>query len=146
MGQEQDSPTKVSSAIARFLECSFVPIASYAALGLTASLNPRVPGGAERVENDKEISASTDSREDGPSSGGASTLGLPKGFGRIVRDVEGNIVSVEMDGDGAEEETPTAEEGLAENVITGVTPATECWVNSVRHDPHARDEIVQGEL
>ncbi|KAI0035737.1 ribosome biogenesis protein Nop16 [Vararia minispora EC-137] len=119
---------------------------NYAALGLSASLNPRISGGVESVGTNTGINPTSNSRDDAQTSGAASTSTIPKGFGKIVRDSKGKILSVEMDGDETEGDKPRAsEDTLAENLITGVTPLTACWVHGVQHDPPVRTDVVQGE-
>ncbi|KZT11412.1 uncharacterized protein LAESUDRAFT_720638 [Laetiporus sulphureus 93-53] len=66
---------------------------NYEALGLVASLNPTASGGVE-----KQLAPLTTSRPDEsttPSSGN-KTSSIPKGYGRVIRDEDGNIVGVEL--------------------------------------------------
>lgn len=80
---------------------------SYEALGLVASLNPTASGGVERPLNYAGKSPATDA----PGRPEASTSqqvtntqsSVPKGYGRIVRDKDGNIVDVVLP-----EEEPSA--------------------------------------
>uniref|UniRef100_A0A0W0FZQ4 Nucleolar protein 16 n=1 Tax=Moniliophthora roreri TaxID=221103 RepID=A0A0W0FZQ4_MONRR len=97
---------------------------NYAALGLIHDLNPSASGGAEIIEVDVdqeeyvvaifikrlsfivEISArasgpeSSSSRSDVRPNGSRSGDSIPKGYGRIIRDEDGNILRIEL----AEEE------------------------------------------
>jgi len=80
---------------------------NYAALGLAASLTPTESGGVEKIlvphaAEDHDAPAPEASTSAGASSG---FKGIPKGFGRIIRDEDGNIVDVEL-GDEDAEETP----------------------------------------
>ncbi|CAL1704345.1 unnamed protein product [Somion occarium] len=104
---------------------------NYEALGLLASLNPTASGGMERPLELKERSIEASTPE-------ASTLqncaveqrnSLPKGYGRIIRDENGNIVDVEMAESDSEENAdnnlvedipdPTSKEDLAGWVALG---------------------------
>lgn len=78
---------------------------NYAALGLAASLTPTASGGVEKV-----LVPHTAGGDDAPApeastsaGAGSGANGIPKGFGRIIRDEDGNIVDVELgDEDGLE--------------------------------------------
>ncbi|THH20357.1 hypothetical protein EW146_g981 [Bondarzewia mesenterica] len=123
---------------------------TYAALGLAASLNPKVAGGVERVQANTEEKGEADvdmtSLETTSSTMGDVRNGdIPKGYGRIIRDEEGNAVSVEME-DEEEADGPEKEE-LIEERVSGVTPETKSWVTlgqEIGRD-RAESEIVQGE-
>ncbi|KAI3607360.1 ribosome biogenesis protein nop16 [Moniliophthora roreri] len=104
--------------------CKWHLWARYAALGLIHDLNPSASGGAEIIEVDVdqeeyvvaifikrlsfivEISArasgpeSSSSRSDVRPNGSRSGDSIPKGYGRIIRDEDGNILRIEL----AEEE------------------------------------------
>lgn len=87
---------------------------SYEAIGLAASLKPTASGGVERplgVANSDE--GQTDAA---PSAAASSSSGLRAGFGRIIRDAEGNIVDVELPDADADEETIDRTERLVEDV------------------------------
>jgi hypothetical protein len=89
--------------------------ASYAALGLVHTLNPLASGGAEHDPTTKvptlpnhaltgEPSGSpshSPSLHAGPSAASTSSsiASIPKGYGRIIRDSEGNVVRVELSDD-----------------------------------------------
>ncbi|KAJ3551145.1 hypothetical protein NM688_g4890 [Phlebia brevispora] len=77
---------------------------NYEALGLVASLNPTASGGVEQplvpVLAD-EHSMEVDAAPEASTSTAEGTSALPKGFGRIVRDEDGNIIDIEL----AEEDT-----------------------------------------
>lgn len=96
-------------------------MSSYESLGLVASLTPMASGGAERalgvedntttnameVEYAPEVSSSNAAA--GPSS-------LRAGFGRIVRDENGNIVDVQLPDEEADAEAATPAERLIEDI------------------------------
>jgi len=86
---------------------------NYAALGLAHTLNPLASGGAE-YDPAKSLSMAssaesslhtTQSAQAGPSKPASSTAAIPKGFGKIIRDADGNVIRVELGGD-ADDETP----------------------------------------
>ncbi|KAI0709076.1 ribosome biogenesis protein Nop16 [Earliella scabrosa] len=98
---------------------------NYEALGLAASLNPIASGGTERAARAHAVPGDEDEdgsgkEATGPSSesgkegreGGSS--GLRKGFGKIIRDAEGNIVDVQMGDEGGDEGVGMTEGGLEE--------------------------------
>lgn len=112
---------------------------SYEALGLVASLNPTAPGGVERplgVASTKEPPVDVNTAPVASSSKLADSSGLPKGFGRIVRDADGNVVDVQLPEE-EEEATiddtdrliedipdPAKQQGLAEWVKLGGSSRT----------------------
>lgn len=116
---------------------------SYEALGLVASLNPSASGGVEQplgAENDG-VSMET-ARHTEASSPQAGPSSLRKGYGRIVRDGEGNVVDVEMGEDEEEEsagrlvediDDPSGQDGLAEWVGIGSA------ARQLRGDAHVVD-------
>ena len=126
---------------------------SYEALGLVASLNPTASGGVERPLNYAGKSPATDA----PGTPEASTSqqvtntqsSVPKGYGRIVRDKDGNIVDVVL----PEEEEPSAPiDGSIEDVLDpSQDEQTAPWV-ALSSDGNAgrsnttETPIVQGEL
>ena len=87
-----------------------LPHVSYAALGLAHTLNPLASGGAEH-DPTKSVSvvssaecAHTQLAQAGPSTRAPSTAPIPRGFGKIIRDSDGNVIRVELGAD-AEDET-----------------------------------------
>ena len=89
---------------------------SYEALGLIASLHPTLSGGVERplgVTSKNEASMNVEPTPDASAAGPSS---LRKGFGRIVRDADGNIVDVELAEEDEEEETTDEAERLIEDI------------------------------
>lgn len=64
---------------------------SYAALGLTHTLNPCDSGGSEqRVQKGSSAGEAPDSNV------GDTESGKPTDFGKIIRDDEGNVIQIEM--------------------------------------------------
>ncbi|KAI0313077.1 ribosome biogenesis protein Nop16 [Amylostereum chailletii] len=114
---------------------------NYATLGLAMSFNPRAAGGVERVETSLEVDGEEEEGEmgepDSAAGGSQAAKGaIPKGYGRIIRDGEGNVLSVEMGdeeglGEGGE---ASDEECLEEEKITGITPASVEWARLGRND------------
>jgi nucleolar protein 16 len=70
-------------------------------MGLMTTLAPRRPGGVEKdikPSTGNDMEADEDEAAAGPSS---KTGAIPKGYGRIVRDAEGNVVDIVMGGEEA---------------------------------------------
>jgi len=74
---------------------------NYEALGLVHTLNPLASGGVEydatkssSLPNTTSTYEPSHSSEAGPSA--SSTPPIPKGYGRIIRDTDGNVVRVEL--------------------------------------------------
>jgi len=77
---------------------------------------------------------------------GPPACAVPKGFGRVTRDAEGNIVSVEMN----EEENAVEsakEPALVENRAAGITPEGSRWVIGGYPNSSAgrRSNVLEGE-
>ena len=74
---------------------------SYTRLGLLPTMNPREKGGSEMIIHPDIVMTNPGESGDTP----VATKVLPKGYGRIVRDAEGNVVDIELGGsvDGDEE-------------------------------------------
>ncbi|KAI0831186.1 ribosome biogenesis protein Nop16 [Trametes gibbosa] len=96
---------------------------NYEALRLVATLNPIASGGTERrlsthadhahdehSGDGVEREASTSAAGSGSRAGGAGAV--PKGYGKIIRDTEGNVVDIQLaDEDEDEDEEGEGEEG-----------------------------------
>lgn len=106
------------------------------------TLAPRRPGG---IEKDVKPSTGDDMEADedeedaaGPSSTGA----IPKGYGRIVRDAEGNVVDIVMGGeegaDSEDESAPKADKGKARAEDTPVVAGASALSRSFRLCPHCQ--------
>jgi nucleolar protein 16 len=117
---------------------------SYAILGLAASLNPKASGGVERVAGIIEAGSELQACEDAQVSTGESARAVPKGFGRIVRDEQGNVVDIEMDDDeeAEEEEDKDEENGAA---VLNADAASWLDIGNNGRRPDAREDIVRGE-
>ncbi|EJF65751.1 hypothetical protein DICSQDRAFT_48838 [Dichomitus squalens LYAD-421 SS1] len=92
---------------------------NYEALGLVASLNPIASGGTERAQAKRADDKEAPARLEAPSSTStrpAGTNGVPKGFGKIIRDAEGNVVDVQLAVDEEVDEAATEGEGVDEGV------------------------------
>ena len=79
-----------------------VLFASYAALGLAASLNPNTSGGAEcaaPVTDARSVVNGVDNLDPAVLMSGGGDRDLPIGLGRIVRDEAGRIIDVETNDD-----------------------------------------------
>jgi len=103
---------------------------NYAALGLVHTLNPSASGGVEPLESQSHQSRHIQAvpQTSLPLSSSEITH-IPKGFGKIIRDEEGNVLRVEMaeelekDSASAVEEdmetlTPEVDSGLMEKWVT----------------------------
>lgn len=75
-----------------------------------------------------------------------TTRVVPKGFGRIVRDGEGNVVDVEMDEDEGDDESPSVDDrgGLVEDRASVIAPEAARWVTGAQQHPDTRTDVVQG--
>lgn len=94
---------------------------NYEALGLVASLNPTASGGVEKSlgsSSKSEQAMDVDRAPEASSSKAAGTSGLPKGYGRIIRDADGNVVDVELAEEDEEEGAAAADsaERLVEDI------------------------------
>ncbi|KAI0336412.1 hypothetical protein GY45DRAFT_1333006 [Cubamyces sp. BRFM 1775] len=92
---------------------------NYEALGLAATLNPIASGGTERPLSTRlGHEEGPDTQPEASSSASASTSkpsgasGVPKGYGKIIRDADGNIVDVVL----ADEEDEEGEEAMEEEL------------------------------
>ncbi|KAI0664922.1 ribosome biogenesis protein Nop16 [Cubamyces menziesii] len=91
---------------------------NYEALGLAATLNPIASGGTERPlstrpgheEEDPGTQPEASSSASASTSHPSETSGVPKGYGKIIRDADGNIVDVVLADEDEEEEEATEEE------------------------------------
>jgi Ribosome biogenesis protein Nop16 len=72
-------------------------VVSYTRMGLLPTMNPRAKGGSEMVIHPDIVVTNIEESGDTP----VTTKVLPKGYGRIVRDAEGNVVDIEL-GDSAD--------------------------------------------
>lgn len=78
---------------------------SYAALGLVHTLNPLASGGVEH--DPTEITTEPTTSPIYPSAVStltSSTNHIPKGYGKIIRDAEGNVVRVELPEDSEDDD------------------------------------------
>lgn len=73
---------------------------SYAALGLVSSLNPTASGGTERELYLYPPSQSTSSITEPP-----QPSKIPRGYGKIIRDEDGNVIDIEFAEEDEEETT-----------------------------------------
>jgi len=80
---------------------------NYAALGLVHTLNPLASGGAEHDSTKLSNLPTTfnpepshsDSLQAAPSASTSSIAHIPRGYGKIIRDSDGNVVRVELGAD-----------------------------------------------
>jgi N-acetylglucosamine-1-phosphate uridyltransferase (contains nucleotidyltransferase and I-patch acetyltransferase domains) len=73
---------------------------SYAALGLVHTLNPSASGGVEPIE---DVDTANTPIPTEPAAHQQKTTIIPKGYGKIIRDDDGNVVRIEL-AEGEEEE------------------------------------------
>ncbi|KAF8136112.1 ribosome biogenesis protein Nop16 [Boletus edulis] len=125
---------------------------NYLALGLEHDLNPNSSGGSE-VNITRAIDTNTRRPQQTTSSDDlrSSVLqGLPRGFGRIIRDSSGDVVRVELPSDEDASHTPKQEQVIDPLVVT-----KESDLRKWAHDRPERsrggssgsmeDSVVQGE-
>ena len=124
---------------------------SYAALGLAVSHSPRASGGTEGAKGTASALSDPATRQAEASgsqlSSTEATRTVPKGYGRIVRDDEGNIVDVEMDedeGEAGDDAAVVDHGGLVEDKASTIAPDAVSWVTGAHQHPDARTDIVQG--
>ncbi|KZV75771.1 hypothetical protein PENSPDRAFT_599409 [Peniophora sp. CONT] len=123
---------------------------NYAALGLAVSLNPRASGGSEGPQNFASADAEAITRQ-AEASGSLNSLDevtrvVPKGFGRIVRDEDGNIVDVEMNEDDEDEGDEVSVDdrgGLVEEKASVIVSEAASWVTGAQQHPDARTDVVR---
>ncbi|RDX56899.1 hypothetical protein OH76DRAFT_426594 [Lentinus brumalis] len=112
---------------------------NYEALGLAASLNPTASGGSERLlpahAGEEEICEKPEASTSG-SAKAPGTNGVPKGYGKIIRDAEGNVVDVQL-GDEEEDETMATEEAIEDVPDPRADEQLAGWVG-LGSDPRAR--------
>jgi len=65
---------------------------NYTRLGLLPTMNPRAKGGSEMGIHPDIVMTNAEESSDTP----VPTKVLPKGYGRIVRDSEGNVIDIEL--------------------------------------------------
>lgn len=107
-------------------------LASYAALGLVHSLNPLASGGAEHDPTKQSTSSSTSTAEASHPSQASTAAPIPKGYGKIIRDIEGNVVRVELNADDeqhVEEQAADGMQGLQEAEVDREVMAN--WVTKL---------------
>lgn len=111
VGQTKNSSSKVNTFYLTFLfnrQLIFLSFISYETLGLVASLNPTASGGMERRYHTQEplnIASTLEVSTSGNSVAEQPQTAIPKGYGRIIRDANGNVVDIEM----ADDETDPQE-------------------------------------
>jgi hypothetical protein len=106
--------------------------ASYAALGLMHNLNPTTSGGTEIDINHPHVHAPPSTTAPAE----AIINGLPRGFGRIIRDTAGNVIDVEMPAD--DEDAEVSEAVNAEEEWRGIGLESD-WVKTLTR-PDREDE------
>jgi len=142
-------------------------ICSYKALGLLSSLNPSASGGVERPRNGASAShheaaiVPRSAPEDRSSTQKEETAindknRIPKGFGRIIRDGNGDIIDVEMGEDDDEDGQMTGDveetfhndmpsvatkDGLADWIAFGATSDAGFVDASGTHVVHTLEEM-----
>ena len=137
MGQAQDRAPEVSNSSVRIITkaaSSHVDLRrnSYEALGLLPTLNPTASGGVEPRANRSESDEHSMQPPNAPEALGIQKEApsiIPKGYGRIVRDANGNIVDVELGEEDVDEEKATAETNFPEDVDVSKQEGVAAWVS-----------------
>ncbi len=111
-----------------------VLFASYAALGLAASLNPNTSGGAEcaaSVTEARSVVNGVDNLDPAVLMSGAADRDLPIGLGRIVRDEAGRIIAVETNDDDVDPPASNHRLDLVEEAAAAAirTPDGQSWIS-----------------
>lgn len=118
---------------------------SYAALGLVSSLNPTASGGSERELYGAP--RSTSSITERPSE--AQPSKIPRGYGKIIRDVDGNVIDIEFAEEDAEERTMDRDEEIYDMDRAPLDGSLMNWVklgSSTHGVPQSKDSsVVHGE-
>jgi hypothetical protein len=112
---------------------------SYAALGLVHSLNPLSSGGVELDPTRTEMEVDTEKEKE---AGKEKERSIPKGHAKIIRDEEGNVVSVEYAAEDQNEEVE--EEGMGE-VVVG-EDVMRSWVSGLGGGKGKGKNVVEGEF
>jgi nucleolar protein 16 len=140
-----------SSVFVNVTETIF-PSASYVALGLAASLNPKPSGGIECVLECPEKPLRFDQDVDMmqkdaelPRGGSITNSIIPQGHGRIIKDEHGCIIGLELGEEEVERATEKSE--LVEDRATVVTPETVNWVLLGKQPgaKAAQSNVIEGE-
>lgn len=119
----------------------FNVIYSYAALGLVASLNPSASGGSERELHPPQPSLATITD---PAPQEAQPTKIPHGYGKIIRDKEGNVIDIEL----AESEGETMEEDRDQDIgELNRGPIDDSLMNWIQlgHGPPESGSVIEGE-
>ena len=113
-----------------------VLFASYAALGLAASLNPNTSGGTEcaaSVTEARSVANGVDNLDPAVLMSGGGERDLPIGLGRIVRDEAGRIIAVETNDDvdppPSNHRLDLVEEAAAAVAAAIRTPDGQSWIS-----------------
>lgn len=140
-------------------------LCSYEALGLVSTLNPIASGGTEQPlsaqadhaadapsEDEDEDDIDAEQPEASTSAAAASqpsgASAVPKGYGKIIRDAEGNVVDIQLADEDADEDLEA--EGVEDTPDRGADDRLAGWVG-LGSDPRKRapesagTRVVQGE-
>ena len=153
LAKDQDSPTKVSSIKFHCIFSKFThtgPTCSYEALGLVASLNPTLSGGVEpttsrhdRADTRSIELSSTPEVSDTRKT--ARTQSVPRGFGRIIRDENGNVMDVDLGEDA--EDVEESNNQLIEDIPHPATQEGAAgWISLGSNRPSSSKSVVQCKL
>jgi nucleolar protein 16 len=120
----------------------FNMIISYAALGLVSSLNPSASGGSERELCPPQQRRATITE---PTPQDAQPTKIPRGYGKIIRDQDGNVIDIEL---AEEDEGETMEEGRSQDIgeldRTPIDESLMSWIQ-LGHGPPESSSVVEGE-
>jgi hypothetical protein len=128
---------------------------SYARLGLVCSLNPKSSGGDELEVRDADPpTEGSESSSAAPVADSSSKPCIPKGFGKIIRDSEGNVTGFEMSQEDQDRMTDDGREKDMEQIEADLTARMEqedvlaSWVDKIARPPiRAKGkDVVRGEF
>ena len=119
-------------------------VASYTALGLLPSLNPRAKGGAEDVPDLTLLPSSAPSAANKPSALSPTAVASVPSHGRIIRDEHGNVVDIQLNEEDRDEETKDSQEDQEDETPWGVPMQDWDHESKSMPDIEGKTEVIKG--